>query len=118
MRARRSLIVPVIVLLLVTLVTPIALAARGGQGRTPSTINLVAADDLSYWSIWNRYDNQYYLDPIEPTAYPKDGLGFTFDTATRLAGTEPVSDDPDALFQGAYLGAVDRKSTRLNSSHT
>ena len=46
MRARRSLIVPVIVLLLVTLVTPIALAARGGQGRTPSTINLVAADDL------------------------------------------------------------------------
>lgn len=102
-----------------TALAPAAIAAKGGQTRVPATLNLVASADVTYWSLWNRYDNLYYETPIEPDWYRKDGVGFTFDTATRMGASaqeaffgsmpdplEPVSDDPSALFRGAYLGAV------------
>ena len=97
---------------------PTALAAKGGQTRVPATLNLVASADTSYWTLWNRYDNAYYTT-TEPDWYRRDGVGFAFDTATRMDASaqttffgstpdplEPVSDDATALFQGAYLGAV------------
>ena len=99
---------------------PVRAIAISSDGRT--AISGSFDSTAIRWSLTRNAAEQvlrFHSDAVNAVAFLRDGRVATAGADGRIAIWTPGKTEPDAVLEGhtAPIAALDRKSTRLNSSH-